>query len=654
MTVHTHKPTYSAFNEKGFKATIRELIDRTKTLYQKDNIPWVIGYSGGKDSTATLQVIWNAVSELKSEGKANKPVHVISTDTLVENPIVALWVERSLNQMKFAVEEQDLPIVPHRLTPKVEDRFWVNLIGKGYPAPRYKFRWCTDRLKISPSNTFIKEVVQSNGEAILVLGTRKHESSVRTASMENIENLKGNTRKDDGLNLNTQLDRVWVYTPIEDWTNDDVWTFLTQQKNPWGYRNTDLLGMYQGATEGGECPLVVDQSTPSCGDSRFGCYVCTMVGEDKSMAAMIANDEEKEWMLPLLALRNEIDINDSDPLKKQNKVARDKSNRDFRRMNGSLTVHISLKEFSSNKDLEESDDLYERLAQYEDTTDYKYENLPADIVRGPYKQSFRENMLRKVLEAQKAVQASGPQDVKLLELLTLEDLEEIRRIWVDEKNEAEDSVPVIYQEVMGRTYRGAKRAHSPILNHPVLNKLKAHCKTYSDNDELKYHQLRGLLAIEDRYKHQLRRAKISEELEIAIDKGAFDSIDHARQFALQRAKNEYLIKLKHLMKSDESQEFLTDIDKNLSIIDAKKDLFKIKKYKLLLNKITENNQEKEKLVEMSIELTSGLKKLYKYYIEQIDFSFTLLNKKIEENKQQEERNLKLLTPEQITVQESKL
>ncbi|EGQ7988734.1 DNA phosphorothioation system sulfurtransferase DndC, partial [Vibrio vulnificus] len=455
MTVNTVQTRYSAFNELGFKETIQGLVTKTKELYQKDDIPWVIGYSGGKDSTAILQIVWNAVAELKKEGKATKPVHVISTDTLVENPIVALWVDRSLKQMKKAVDEQNLPIHPHRLTPKTEDRFWVNLIGKGYPAPRYKFRWCTDRLKISPSNSFIQNVVKKNGEAILVLGTRKHESTVRAASMENIENRSDNTRKNDGLNVNTQLDRVWVYTPIEDWTNDDVWSFLTQQKNPWGYRNTDLLGMYQGATDGGECPLVVDKSTPSCGDSRFGCYVCTMVGEDKSMAAMIANDEEKEWMLPLLALRNEIDINDANKDIKANKIARDKHNRDFRRMNGSLTVHISMKEFSEQKDLTDSEDMFELLAQYEDNTDYKYENLPADIVRGPYKQAFRESMLRKVLQAQMEVREYGPQDVKNIELLTLEDLEEIRRIWVDEKNEVEDNVPLIYEEVTGQKYKGA-------------------------------------------------------------------------------------------------------------------------------------------------------------------------------------------------------
>lgn len=647
MTVNTVQTRYSAFNELGFKETIQRLVTKTKELYQKDDIPWVIGYSGGKDSTAILQIVWNALAELKKEGKATKPVHVISTDTLVENPIVALWVDRSLKQMKKAVDEQNLPIHPHRLTPKTEDRFWVNLIGKGYPAPRYKFRWCTDRLKISPSNSFIQNVVKKNGEAILVLGTRKHESTVRAASMENIENRSDNTRKNDGLNVNTQLDRVWVYTPIEDWTNDDVWSFLTQQKNPWGYRNTDLLGMYQGATDGGECPLVVDKSTPSCGDSRFGCYVCTMVGEDKSMAAMIANDEEKEWMLPLLALRNEIDINDANKDIKANKIARDKHNRDFRRMNGSLTVHISMKEFSEQKDLTDSEDMFELLAQYEDNTDYKYENLPADIVRGPYKQAFRESMLRKVLQAQMEVRECGPQDVKNIELLTLEDLEEIRRIWVDEKNEVEDNVPLIYEEVTGQKYKGAPRAYSPVVNNAILGKLKEFCAKYEDPDELKYQQLRTLLSIEDRYKHQLRRAKISEDLESAIDKGAFESIDHARRFALDKVKNEVLVKLNRLKSVGKDNEFLMNIVSNLQILDAKKEISKVNKYKGYYSEITSDNYQADGSFSIERKLVDGLIKMYEYYIHQIDTSFALLDRKAQENLEMNNRNNKLLSADHL-------
>ncbi|EBF8990338.1 DNA phosphorothioation system sulfurtransferase DndC [Salmonella enterica] len=530
MTVQNHQSTRSAFDDLGFRETVVRLVQQTKDLYLSDDIPWVIGYSGGKDSTAILQLVWQALSELALDNKAHKQVHVISTDTLVENPIVALWVTRSLKQMERAVDEQKIPLIPHRLTPAVNDRFWVNLIGRGYPAPRYKFRWCTDRLKISPSNNFIKSVVQNNGEAILVLGTRKAESTARATTMEVYENRADNTRRAAGLSVNKELDRVWVYTPIADWSNDDVWQFLMQVKNPWGFKNQELLTMYQGATEDGECPLVVDKSTPSCGDSRFGCYVCTMVGEDKSMSAMIQNDSEKEWMYPLLALRNEIDINDSNKDKKAKKIQADKDRRDFRRMNGSLTVHIN--------------------------------EYGADLVRGPYRQAFREHMLRKVLEAQLQVQALGPEEVKELELLTIDDLEAIRELWVESKNEVEDSVPTIYQSVMNKPYSGSKGKNHPLLNRNIMQKLKEKCAEFDDTDGLKYEQVRELLTIADKHKHLLRRSTLYKELESALDKTAFNDISEARKFALEKRLNENIYKIEDKgINDDERNKLQWEIEK---------------------------------------------------------------------------------------------
>ncbi|MBX8461375.1 DNA phosphorothioation system sulfurtransferase DndC [Enterobacter sp. RIT637] len=532
MSYTVISPSYSAFNKRGLKATVAATIAHIKGLYLSDQIPWVIGYSGGKDSTAVLQLVWSALQELKTEGQCHKDVHVISTDTLVENPIVAMWVEKSLERMIEAKQQQGLPIQPHRLTPDVKDRFWVNLIGKGYPAPRYKFRWCTDRLKISPSNNFINNLVDKRGEAILVLGTRKSESATRAATMEHYETTETNTRRADGLTANGTLDRVWVYPPIADWTNDDVWIYLNSVSNPWNFPNQDLMGMYQGATEGGECPLVVDKSTQSCGDSRFGCYVCTMVSEDKSMSAMIANDEEKEWMYPLLALRNEIDVNDVNHDKKLSKLRRDKSRRDFRRMNGSLTVHIT--------------------------------KNGADIVPGPYIQTFREELLEKVLLAQVAVQKMGPLEVKNLELLPLEELEEIRRIWLEEKLEVEDNLPAIYQKVMGKPYPGSRRAHHPILNKTVLDKLKTFCAENNDDEGLMYQQIRAAMAIANRHKSQLRRANLATELADSLEKGAFSSLDEAKTFALERKRLE--LQIQHDNSPNLSEKEKESINEQIAII----------------------------------------------------------------------------------------
>ena len=302
------------------KDTIKGMMITIQNLYLADDIPWVIGYSGGKDSTATLQLVWMSIAELPVD-KRKKVIHVINTDTLVESPVVSKWVQNSLNIMKNTAKEKNLPFVPHRLIPDYNDTFWVSLIGRGYPFPRMKYRWCTDRLKIKPVNTFIKNQIAEHGEIIMVLGTRKAESSRRARTMAYYEK----KRVRELLSPNPTLANELVFSPLENWTDDDVWVFLMQYKNPWGLSNMDLLTLYRGATADNECPMMIEKNLPSCGRSRFGCWVCTMVEKDKSMEAMIANDDEKAWMTPLLDFRNEFGNEDGD-----------RERRSFRRMNGSI------------------------------------------------------------------------------------------------------------------------------------------------------------------------------------------------------------------------------------------------------------------------------------------------------------------------------
>lgn len=480
------KPRKSAFNELGFQATIELLQEEIRSLYTADDVPWIIGYSGGKDSTATLQLVWTAIAELPPEQRT-KTVYAISTDTMVENPVVAAWVANSLAIMKQSATNQEMPIQPRRLTPALADSFWVNLIGKGYPAPRHKFRWCTARLKISPSNTFINSIVSSSGEAILVLGTRKAESSARAANMARHE--KGRVR--DRLSPNSSLPGSLVYTPIEDWTNDDVWFYLMQVKNPWGYNNRDLLGMYAGASADGECPLVVDDSTPSCGDSRFGCWVCTLVDKDKSMTAMIQNDEEKEWMMPLLDIRDALDFRRDH--KGEYAENADYDIRDFRRMSGAVQV------MSGGRP-----------------------------IPGPYIQSAREEWLKKLLIAQTYIRKNGPPDVRDIELITLEELQEIRRIWVVDKHELEDSLPRIYREATGNEYPGRPLDDNLVIGEEEMAVLAELC----GDDRLHYELTRELLSITRQQRSSARRVGLHELLEKTFAKHFYDD----REDAISRAQ----------------------------------------------------------------------------------------------------------------------
>ena len=475
----------SAFNALGFQATIAQLEDEIRALYTADDVPWIIGYSGGKDSTATLQLVWSAVAGLPKE-KRNKTVHVISTDTLVENPIVAAWVDRSMSVMGQAAHEREVPVKPRLLRPEVAESFWVNLIGRGYPAPRPKFRWCTERLKIRPSNRFISQIVTDNGEAILCIGARKEESIARARVLE--KNSRFRVR--DRLSPSATLPGCMIYTPVEDWTSDDIWFYLNNIKNPWGASNKELMGMYAGASADGECPLVVDSSSPSCGDSRFGCWVCTLVEKDKSMTAMIQNDAEKDWMMPLLDLRNALDFRNNSI---DGEEFSDHHLRDFRRLTGSVQL------MSGGKP-----------------------------VPGPYTQESRANWLAKLLAAQTYIRRNGPGDVRNLNLISIEELQEIRRIWVMDKHELEDTLPRIYLEATGEPYPGRPLDDNLVLGESEMRELANLC----EGDRLHYELTRELLSLTLQQRSSGRRAKLNEKLEKAFARHFYDD----KEDALARAQ----------------------------------------------------------------------------------------------------------------------
>ncbi|MFN6559950.1 MAG: DNA phosphorothioation system sulfurtransferase DndC [Nostoc sp. ChiSLP01] len=445
---------------------IQVLTTEIQELYCLDAIPWVVGYSGGKDSTATLQLVWNAILGLPSE-KRTKPIHVITTDTGVENPYVAAWVRNSLEQMKIAAQDQKMPVEPHLLQPEIKQTYWVGLIGKGYPAPRHKFRWCTGRLKIDPSNLFIRNVIRASGETIVLLGTRKTESVNRAAIMSKRE--IGRVR--ERLSPHPSLVNSLLYTPIEDWRTDEVWLYLMQWDNPWGYSNKDLFAMYRGATADNECPLVVDTSTPSCGSSRFGCWVCTLVNSDRSLQAMIQNDEEKEWLQPLIDIRlEELDIDN------------DRKKRDFRRIWGEVQL------FERNLDGE----------------------ISIEPIPGPYVKSWREHLLRRLLEAQTKIRQTAPENMRDINLISLEELSEIRRIWLEEKHEFDDSLPRIYQEITGEEFKDPRPgADLSLLGSDEWAVLEEVCA----DDEMHLELMAKLLDTERQFRKMSRRIGIYESLE---------------------------------------------------------------------------------------------------------------------------------------------
>lgn len=424
--------------------------------YCADTRPWVIGFSGGKDSTATLQLVWSAISRLPRE-KTTKPVYVLSSNTLVESPVIVDYIGGALSSINKTAVNDSLPISASLVEPIVQESFWVNVIGRGYPAPSTKFRWCTDRLKISPANRFIKDQVARFGEVVLVLGVRKAESSTRAQVMA-LHQIEGSQ-----FRTHSTLSGALVFAPIENWTTDDVWSYLLQNaRTPWGTDNNDLAAMYK--TADGECPLVVDTTTPSCGSSRFGCWVCTVVTRDKSMQAMV-DAGLAPWMEQLLEIR--------DFLADTQSPERKRETRSIRKLDGRIL-------------LKDSGD---------------------EAALGPYRIEFCKELLEKVL----AVQVSLPPEAKDFEIISNEELVVIRKLWREQRHDWEDSVPQIYERITGKPWLSISDTSGTSEDDAQVIELT--CQQYGVPTLL----LRRLLDAERRAFGLRRRAGIYDRLNSILD-----------------------------------------------------------------------------------------------------------------------------------------
>lgn len=382
---------------------LSELIREIQSLYLSDQRPWIIGFSGGKDSTTILSLVYSALIALP-QAQLNKHVYVVSSDTLVETPVVVDMILSVLDTINKQTKSDHLPISAHPVRPKPDQTFWVNLLGRGYPAPTQSFRWCTERMKIDPVSDFILDKVAHFGEVIVVLGSRSQESSSRAQVIAN-HKIKGSL-----LSRHSSLPNAFTYMPIANWSADEVWEYLMSAPTPWQGSNRELFDLYKGSNAG-ECPLVIDTSTPSCGNSRFGCWTCTVITKDKAIEGLVQTGET--WMQPILDFRNEL-FHSTLP---ENKNAY----RNYKRRTGKVSYQKG--EIASEDDKE-------------------VRHIP-----GPYWMEVRQRWLKRLLQIEKDLRESGRE----IELIQRDELQQIRQLWLRDPNEPDwvDSLPAIYRSVYG-------------------------------------------------------------------------------------------------------------------------------------------------------------------------------------------------------------
>lgn len=227
---------------------------------------WVVMYSGGKDSTTALILILEAAKRQGIE------VEVVYSDTQVEIPTLEKYAKKFLRYLK-----KELGVKTHIFEPEVKDTFWVNLIGRGYPPPHQGFRWCTSRLKINPADKFIKSVPNKE-ETLIVTGVRFGESDARDERLNLSCQRGGECGQGVWYQHSTRLN-VGYFSPIITWRECDVWDFLNFVAPTWGYPTQDLQDIYMGR------------------ETRFGCWVCTVVSQDKTMQKIVTTQEQYKPML---------------------------------------------------------------------------------------------------------------------------------------------------------------------------------------------------------------------------------------------------------------------------------------------------------------------------------------------------------------------
>ena len=434
----------------------KEIKKEMEMVYLHDRRPWMIGYSGGKDSTLLCQLVFEMLESLPEE-KRWKPVHIVTSDTMVENPIVKTYMHKMSKAINEVSEKKKLNVQAHMIYPETRQTFWSLVIGLGYPTPEPPgFRWCTERLKINPSNTFTYNTIKKDGEIVILLGVRKAESAARSRSITSRE-IEGKI-----LTPHPQIAKAYVYSPLAEIRNENVWEYLLQGdgRSAWETDNNYLYSLYCGENLSEEDSVVGQVNKDNMkvtGNSRFGCWICTMVKEDKSLKNFI--DHGATELIPLRDFRNWLVELRSNP-----------NARDYRRRNGSVYLMAN-----------------------------------GEYGRGPFTMETRKEILRRLLQLEVETD---------FELITMDELKMIDKMWEDEGDLSRRALVDIYAEVKGTQlpwdrYRQAK------YDVETLTLLQNLCEKYDVPFEL----MSKLMISVDNSKFYTRSSVTAKHVERILNEG---------------------------------------------------------------------------------------------------------------------------------------
>lgn len=441
-------------NEFDIFEDFEAIINEMTFVYKHDNRPWLIGYSGGKDSSMLVSLVVDMVMRLP-ERERTKKIFIVTSDTGVENPIVKKYMHSSSKKINEFSQKYKANIVADIIYPNVSQSFWSLVVGLGYPTPEPPgFRWCTERLKILPMNAYTSSVIEKYGEVVLLLGVRKAESITRRRSITSRE-IEGKL-----LTPHSDIAKAYVYNPLTEIKNDLVWEYLLRDDgiSPWGVDMKYLFNLYQGEEMGEEQSVIgqIDKDKiPVTGNSRFGCWCCTIVKVDKSLQRFINNGskeleplrEFRDWLVSI----------------RQNPVFRDN-----KRRNGKV-----------------------------------YQKSNGEYGFGPFKLSARQEILRRLLVLQRD---TG------FELITIDELKMIDTLWDMEGDLSRRSLVDIYYNVFGLKLPWDEYKE-PLYDFEIIQEMQK----AAEESELPFELITKLIVMINSNKYVAKSNKLKKEFDKLIN-----------------------------------------------------------------------------------------------------------------------------------------
>lgn len=427
-----------------------DIIEEMTYVYRHDNRPWLIGYSGGKDSSLLVSLVVETVLRLP-KNKRTKPIYIVTSDTGVENPIVKRYMHSSSAKINEFSEKIGANIKADIIYPETAQTFWSLVIGLGYPTPEPPgFRWCTERLKILPMNCYTNAIIDKHGEVILLLGVRKAESLARKRSISSRE-IEGKL-----LTPHSDIAKAYVYNPLTEIENELVWEYLLKDNgiSSWGVDMKYLFSLYQGEDLGEEQSVIgqIDKDKiPVTGNSRFGCWCCTIVKVDKSLQRFIDNGSKE--LEPLREFRDWLVS-----------IRQNPEFRDNKRRNGKV-----------------------------------YQKANGEYGFGPFKMSARQEILKRLLILQRD---TG------FELISNEELKMIDTIWDSEGDLTRRKLVEIYYDVFGERLSWDEYKE-PLYDLEIINQIQK----AAEDAEVPFELITKLIVMINSNKYMAKSAKLKKEFD---------------------------------------------------------------------------------------------------------------------------------------------